>query len=152
MPRDKPIGCDTFPEAIDLRDSVAVGLFGRYLKQLASEVPLKMVIIDTYQASTPGATETSSEDTTTSLGHLNGWKNQLGCSLCFAHHTNASGTRERGHSSLRGGSDFVIGLEATDDIITATISKNRNGPTGETWTMKMVPGPDGNRRPAPTLC
>jgi hypothetical protein len=140
---DRSIGVFTFPEAIDLRDPVSVGLFGEYVRAVADEVPLVLTLIDTYSASMAGAQETSSEDTTTALDHVGRLVGKLGCSVLFAHHTNASGTRERGHSALRGGSDFCISLEATDDLITATVDKNRNGPTGDTWAMKSTPGPDG---------
>ena len=46
-------------------------MFGRYLKAQAtgSALPLKLIVVDTYAASNPGASENSSEDTTTAMVH-----------------------------------------------------------------------------------
>lgn len=144
IPLTRPLGCYTFPDAIDFRDPVAIASFAAFVKHFEMPQPLELVIVDTYAASMPGAAENSSEDTTLALAHAERWQSALGCAVLFVHHTNASGSCERGHSALRGGSDFCIRMAYTDDVFTAEIDKNRNGPTGETWTMKMVTGPDGD--------
>lgn len=60
------------------------------------------------------------------------------------HHTNVGGSRERGHSAMRGSSDFMIAMNPTDDAITVEINKNRNGATGETFNLRLVPAVDGD--------
>lgn len=144
LPLNTPAGIYTFPEPIDLRDPVSIGRFGRFLQCKTFSLPLENIIVDTYSAATPGANENSSEDTTTSMVHAQRWRDTLGVSVTIVHHTNAGGTRERGHSAMRGSSDFMIAMNPTDDVITVEINKNRNGATGETFNLRLVPAPDGD--------
>jgi hypothetical protein len=61
----------------------------------------------------------------------------------MVHHTNASGSRERGHSAMRGACDFMVSLTAVDDAIHVESSKQRNGPPFKPFTLKLVPLADG---------
>jgi hypothetical protein len=142
----KRIGVYTFPDTIDLRDPVSVAMFGRFLKHQAqgSAVPLKTVIVDTYAASNPGASENSSEDTTTAMVHAQRWRDDLGVSVVLVHHTNAGGSRERGHSAMRGAADFMIAMTPVDDAIHVECSKQRNAVPFEKLVLKMVPLADGD--------
>jgi hypothetical protein len=137
-----PIGVYTFPEAVDLGDAASVECFERFLKAQHFEMPLKMVIVDTYAASTPGANENSAEDTTTAMAHAMSWRQALNCAVMLAHHTNATGTRERGHSAMRGACDFMISMTPLDDLILMECSKIRNGSPFKKVTLKLVPPPD----------
>jgi hypothetical protein len=144
LPLDQPIGVFTFPEPIDLRDPVAVVRFPRFLKQVEWPMPLGCIIVDTYAASTPGASENSSEDTTTAMVHAQHWRDALGVTVILAHHTNAGGSRERGHTAMRGAADFMISLTPVDDAIHLECSKQRNAAPFEKILLKMVPTPDGD--------
>lgn len=142
LPLDRAVGVYTFPEPIDLRDPVSVGRFGQFLQQADLLLPLENIVVDTYSAATPGANENSHEDTSIAMGHAHHWRDRLGVTVTIVHHTNAGGSRERGHSAMRGASDFMIAMNPTDDVIAVEISKNRNGPTGETFNLRLVPTPD----------
>jgi hypothetical protein len=107
---EQSVGIYTFPEAIDLRDAVSVARFTRFLQQTHLDRPLELIVIDTYAASMPGASENSSEDTTLAMAHAHQWREQLQATVMIVHHTNAAGTRERGHSAMRGALDFLITL------------------------------------------
>jgi len=72
--------------------------------------PLRAIAVDTYAAATPGASENSSEDTTQAMVHAQSWPDALGVSVILVRHTNTSGTRERGHSAMRGAADAMISL------------------------------------------
>lgn len=72
------------------------------------EHPLRLVVIDTLSASTVGIDENSSRDMTTVLGRVARIAAGTGAHVCLVHHMNASGQRERGHSSLRANIDSVI--------------------------------------------
>jgi hypothetical protein len=139
LPLDVPIGVHTFPEPIDLRDPVSVSDFTRFLQQADLPRRIELVVVDTYAAATPGASENSSEDTTTAMSHGQHWRDMLHATVIFVHHTNASGTRERGHSAMRGAADFMLSLTPVDDAIHVECSKQRNGPLFEPFTLKLVP-------------
>lgn len=142
LPLESSIGVHTFPEAIDLRDPVSVGLFRSFVK--AELPPLRTVVIDTYAAAMPGATENSSEDTTTAMVHAQKLRNDLDVTVILVHHTNAAGSRERGHSAMRGAADFMLAMVPSDDVVAVEASKQRNGESGkELFKLKLVPLPDG---------
>src|SRR5262245_4118165 len=60
-----PIGVYCFPEAIDLRDSVQIGRFIRFVEE--ADPKLVRVTFDTFAASTPSASENNSEDMTAAI-------------------------------------------------------------------------------------
>jgi RecA-family ATPase len=138
---DEPIGVYTFPEPIDLRDPASVNRFVRFLEQVELSQRLELIVLDTYAASMPGGSETSSEDTTTAMAHAAQWRDALQATVLMVHHTNASGSRERGHSSMRGACDFMISLTQVDDAIHVESSKQRNGPPFPPFALKLVPLP-----------
>ena len=57
---------------------------------------------------------------------------------------NASATRERGHSGMRGAADFMISMTPVDDLIHVECSKQRNAAPFDRITLKLVPAPDGS--------
>jgi hypothetical protein len=139
---DQPIGIYTFPEPIDLRDPVSVGRFRSFLQRL--EVPFECIVVDTYAAATPGANENSAEDTTIAMVHAQQWRDSLGATVIIVHHTNAGGSRERGHSAMRGAADFMISMTPADDVILLECSKQRNAAPFEKLTLKLTPVPSGD--------
>ena len=141
---DEPIGVHTFPEPIDLRDLMSVAAFEACVRDARFPVPLVAVAIDTYAAATPGASENSSEDTTTTMVHARRISEQLGVTVLLVHHTNAIGSRERGHSAMRGAADFMISMTPVDDAIHVECSKQRNAAPFEKLLLKLVPLPDGD--------
>lgn len=136
---DQAVGVFTFPEPIDLRDPVSVTRFSRFLTAAMAGRPLEVIVVDTYAAATPGASENSSEDTTMAMVHAQRWRDTTGATVILAHHTNAGGTRERGHSAMRGACDFMISMTAVDDVIHLESSKQRNAAPFERLTLKLSP-------------
>lgn len=137
------IGVYTFPEAIDLLDPAQVGRFEHFLATTAAERKYELIIGDTFAALTPGASENSSEDMTAAMVHAQRWRTSLKATVLLNHHTNATGSRERGHTAMRGAADFMIALTPVDDVVHVESSKQRNGPAFTTITLRLVPGPDG---------
>ena len=86
------------------------GTKGRFPSADSGHPPLRAIAVDTYAAATPGASENSSEDTTQAMVHAQSWPDALGVSVILVRHTNTSGTRERGHSAMRGAADAMISL------------------------------------------
>lgn len=141
LPLDRPLGIYTFPESVDLRDAVSVRRFADFLERAfeSGEPSRELLVIDTYAAAMPGANENSSEDTTTAMAHAFQWRDRLGLTVLLVHHTNASGNRERGHSSMRGAADFMLEMRPEDDVVKLECSKMRNGPMFDTLTLKLLP-------------
>jgi hypothetical protein len=138
---DVVIGVYTFPEPIDLRDQISVDRFKRFLEEAGG--PLELVVVDTYAAATPGASENSSEDTTLAMANAQRWRDALNLTVLLVHHTNAGGSRERGHSSMRGAADTMISVTPVDDAVHVECSKQRNAAPFAPFLLKLVPVPDG---------
>lgn len=141
LPLSNPVGVFTFPDPIDLRDPVSVGRFTRFVE--ASDVQMQAIVVDTYAAATPGAAENSSEDTTLAMSHAQQWRDGLNTAVVLVHHTNASGSRERGHSSMRGAADAMISVTQVDDVIKVECSKQRNAGLFTEINLKLVPLSEG---------
>lgn len=80
------------------------------------EMPLELVIIDTFSAATPGANENSSEHVSAILERGNRLARELQATIMWVHHLNAIGDKARGHSSLMGNVDTVIEITETETI------------------------------------
>jgi AAA domain len=111
-----------------------------------ADVPLEIVCVDTYAAATPGASENSSEDTTTAMVHAQKWRDALGVTVILVHHTNAGGSRERGHTAMRGAADFMISLTPVDDQVHVECSKQRNAAHFDKFTLKLTPIDPDNQK------
>jgi len=110
---------------------------------LARPIEPRIVAIDTYAGATPGANENSSEDMTTATSHARRLAEALRCVVMLVHHTNASGSRERGHSALRGAADTMLSLTAVDDALELECTKQRNGAAFKTQKLRLVVMPEG---------
>lgn len=100
---------DTGPLCEELR------ALDRQMKE-RSGLPLGLVFIDTLNRVLAGGDENAPEDMGALIrncGRLQAAVN--GATIVPVHHMNASGTRERGHSSLRGALDFMIEVERNED-------------------------------------
>src|SRR5262249_14332938 len=80
------VGIFTFPEAIDLRDPVSVGKFIRFCED--GRGCFERVTFDTFAASTPGASENSSEDMTAAIKHAQQIRDTLKVNVNIIHHSN----------------------------------------------------------------
>lgn len=77
--------------------------------------PLDILVIDTLHTATTDADENTAKDMGKVL-HACRWAAQeLGCAVVLVHHTNKSGSAERGSSALRGGMDFMIEIKRTSE-------------------------------------
>jgi RecA-family ATPase len=103
-------------------------------RQQAKEVEsLDVLVIDTLHTATVAAEENSSTDMGKVLQCCRLASESLGCAVILVHHTNKSGTAERGSSSLRGAMDFMLEIrkaseEGTNAILSCSKSKD-----GEQW-------------------
>ena len=72
------------------------------------------------------------------MTHAQRWRDELRTGVLIVHHSNAGGTRERGHSAMRGAADAMIPMTAVDDVIHVECSKLRNGAPFQPTTLKLV--------------
>jgi len=137
------IGIFLFTEPLNLLDTAAVDAFAGFLAGIEWAMPIELLMIDTYAASTPGASENSSEDTTRAIVNAQRLRDALNATVVLAHHTNAGGSRERGHSAIRGAMDTMLALAPADDIVKFECNKQRNAAPFNAITLKLTEGKGG---------
>lgn len=137
------IGIFLFTEPLNLLDTAAVDAFAAFLTGIEWAMPIELLMIDTYAASTPGASENSSEDTTRAIVNAQRLRDALDATVVLAHHTNAGGSRERGHSAIRGAMDTMLALVPSDDVVKLECNKQRNAAPFESITLKLTEGKGG---------
>jgi hypothetical protein len=76
--------------------------------------------------------------------HAQSWRDALGVTVTIAHHTNVGGSRERGHSAMRGAADCMISMTPVDGVIEVECSKQRNAAPFDKLVLMLVPMPDGD--------
>jgi hypothetical protein len=75
--------------------------------------PLAMVVIDTFSTASPGANENDAADMGRMLDAGDRLNKATGAAVIWVHHKNASGLRERGHTSFR--ANIETAIEVTRD-------------------------------------
>ena len=104
-------------------------------------VPLRLVVIDTFAAATPGADENSARDVTPVLARANRISEQLNVAVSVVHHANAGGAKPRGHTSLFANVENVVKVELAENrtdedgrpIRYAKVTKQKDAEAGKTW-------------------
>ncbi|MFC5509329.1 AAA family ATPase [Bosea massiliensis] len=115
-------------------------LWDTYFKETFS-VPLRLIVIDTFAAATPGADENSSKDIGQALKRATAIAAQTGANVQLVHHMNAGGTKPRGWTGILANIDSVVTIEKHEKRIDedgrpiryATMSKNKDGEDGRTF-------------------
>lgn len=138
LPLDKPVGIYLFTEPFNLLEAQRVETLSAFLRGYDWPAPIALVIIDTYAACLPGANENGSEDTTRAMAALQSLRSAVQATVLLCHHTNAGGSRERGHSALRGAMDTMLALTQSDDIVKLECSKQRNGAPFPPITLRLA--------------
>ena len=75
--------------------------------------PLRLVVIDTFSTASPGANENDSADMGRMLAAGDQINKATGAAILWVHHKNATGLRERGHTSFR--ANIETAIEVTKD-------------------------------------
>jgi len=81
---------------------------------------LDLLVVDTLHAATVGAEENSASDMGLVLQAVRYASRELGCAVLLVHHTNKSGSAERGSSALRGAMDAMISVKKVSEESTST--------------------------------
>lgn len=118
------------PESVNLFDGDVEPFVAECEMQAAAmTVPLRVIAIDTFSTATTGANENDGADVGRVLSAGKRLHRSTGASIIWVHHKNAGGSRERGHTSLRGDLDFAIEVVRDADTTrrTATLDKLKDG-------------------------
>lgn len=100
-------------------------------------IPIAMIVLDTL-SKTFGAGKENSDDMATYVANCGRVAVQFECCVLVVHHRpkDAESEEPRGHSSLKGGVDTVILVEA-GSTKSARVTKQRDGELGETMLFKL---------------
>lgn len=108
------------------------------------DVPLRLVVLDTLSATTPGMNENASQDVGPVKDRIDRIRVKTGAAVALVHHKPKSGSTPRGHGSLT--ADFETTIEFTtgetkdDDgrpVHIATVQKQREGKSGLSWRFSL---------------
>jgi hypothetical protein len=121
------------PTAVDLRsaegdtDGLIVEIKAHAARMAA---PLSLIFVDTLNRAMGGGDENSSEDMGAFIRACDKIREATGATVVVVHHLNASGTRERGHTSFRGALDFMLTVNKGEMGNAWTITKQKDGEDG----------------------
>lgn len=106
------------------------------VKQAAAEsdLPCRLVILDTLARAMAGGDENSSKDMTLAVASIDAIRAATGAHVCVVHHCGKDEAKgARGHSSLRAAVDTEIEVSRPDgkEISTVRITKQRDLPIGQ---------------------
>jgi len=95
-------------------------------------IPLLLIVIDTFSAASPGANENASEDMGRMLAAGDRINQETGAAVAWVHHKNATGLRERGHTSFRANIETAIEVRRDPETKERTLhlAKLKDGEDG----------------------
>lgn len=130
---ERPLDLYTNDEHVDLFIEECRHWGGRF------DVPLELIVIDTFNKATPGANENDGKDMGTVLARCDRIRRETGAHVMLVHHLNAGGTKARGHTSLFANVENVITVQKIPDhkdaenrqIRVWRIAKQKDGEDGK---------------------
>jgi len=109
--------------------------------ELVKTMPDKpvLIVLDTLSQAIPSADENAAKDMTRFNRAIDVIRSATGAHVLVIHHSGkSSDAGARGHSCLRAAVDTEIRLERNADVATATITKQRDGPTGLSISYRLL--------------
>ena len=133
---------DDIPEAIAI-----TGFVNEWKKRLSEgkAKSLDILFVDTLNTATVAADENSAKDMGKVLSMCRWATQELGCAVIVVHHTNKTGSAERGSSALRGAMDVMIEIKRISEGGTKAVMSCEKLKDGEAWkpqTLDLVPVQD----------
>jgi hypothetical protein len=105
--------------------------WSRGLAELAADLGVVLVIIDTLARSMAGGDENRSGDMAQAIEAADVIRRRSGATVGLVHHTPKEGETPRGHSALEGAVDTAILLKRSGSIFTLTTEKQKDIPQVE---------------------
>jgi len=105
------------------------------------DVPLELVVIDTFSTATAGANENDGKDVSQVLERCARISQVTGAAVLLVHHMNADGGKVRGHTSILANLENVLLVRQVPDLHDekrrqlreVTLDKNKDGEAGQTF-------------------
>lgn len=113
----------------------------RYWAKTFGALPLRLIVIDTFNKATPGANENDGRDMGAVLARCDRIRRETGAHVMLVHHLNSGGTKARGHTSLFANVENVITVKRIEDA-----SDGDGRPMREWKIAKQKDGEDGVAR------
>jgi len=102
------------------------------LAKLPADPPLVLIIVDTLSRALAGGNENSPDDMGSFVRNCDHIRQETGAHVMVVHHAGKDEARgARGHSLLKAAADTEIEVSANGAISTATVTKQRDYPGGE---------------------
>lgn len=131
------------PQTVDLLDPLAdTSRLIDLIREAESEVGEKvaMIVLDTLARVIPGGNENASEDMSAFIACVDRLRAETGAAVVIIHHAGKDSAKgARGHSSLRAAVDTEVFIEGQDGTRRATITKQRDLPSGQRFAFDLVP-------------
>jgi KaiC/GvpD/RAD55 family RecA-like ATPase len=100
--------------------------------------PLALLIVDTASRALAGGNENAPDDMGALVRSVDRLRDELHCHVVLVHHTGKDQSRgARGHSLLRAAVDTEIEVTRWPDLSSATITKQRDGISGERVSFRL---------------
>lgn len=106
----------------------------------AKQLKAGLIVIDTLSRCLGGGNENGPEDMGRFVGNCDRIRHETGAHVMIVHHTGKDGSRgARGHSLLRAATDTEIEIKRDDTtkVATATITKQRDGESGQVFPYRL---------------
>ena len=101
---------------------------------------VQLVVIDTLARALAGGNENAPDDMGAFVLNCDRIREATGAAVLVVHHSGKDQSRGgRGHSSLKAAVDTEILVENVNSLITVTVTKQRDYPSGDTFTFKLEP-------------
>lgn len=120
----------------DIPEEIAITRFVNEWKERMAEgqaQPLDILFVDTLNTATVAADENSAKDMGKVLSMCRWATQELGCAVVLVHHTNKTGSAERGSSALRGAMDCMIEIKRIPETDTKAVMSCEKLKDGEAW-------------------
>jgi hypothetical protein len=140
------------PQAINFLDAGAIDSLILTIRAAETESGerIALVIIDTLNRAMGGGDENSAKDMGAVVAAADRIRSETGAAVGFVHHTGKDVAKgARGHSSLRAAVDTEILIEGQSGTRTASVTKQRDLPSGESFGFELkavVIGEDDGER------
>jgi hypothetical protein len=117
----------TAPDLLNGEDDITEAMEAIEVFQVAAELPIRLIIIDTLHSCAPGSKEDAG-DTGAILTRVRMLVEKFGCAVAIVHHAGKDSARgARGSNSLEAAADVIIEVVDEGKIRTPVIRKLRDG-------------------------
>ena len=118
-------------------DAEAVVVEAQFMAE-ECEAPCQLIVIDTLARVIAGGDENSPRDMGMLIRNIGHLQTETGAHVMLIHHSGKTSERgPRGHSSVLAAADTVIEVARREDMSVATVTKQKDGETGNAFAFRL---------------